>query len=141
MKRLAVILLLTLITGPVFAAKGGEKGASTQAYEHASEQSIFNRVSDWFVTIGKSEEEKAKILAERKAKRAQKQAEKELEKAERKGEEIAEEAQATEMRTRERVRQEIQKQQETQAQTKTRERLQEEQMVSPGAMGQGKGKN
>ena len=64
------LLLLTLAVRPVFAAEGGEKGASAKAYEHASEQSIFNRVNDWFATIGKSPEEKASILQERKMERA-----------------------------------------------------------------------
>ena len=137
---LSVALSLILIAGPVFAAKGGEKGASAQAYEHASEQAIFNRVSDWFATIGKSEEEKAKILAERKARRAQKRAEKALEKAERKGEKAAEEAQMIETQTREQISQEIREQQEGQTQTRDRERLQEQQRVLPGAMGGGKGK-
>lgn len=57
------------------------KGASEQAYQHASENSVFNRISDWFATVGKSEEEKVKILAERNAKRAQKALEKAAKKA------------------------------------------------------------
>jgi len=67
---------------PAFCGDEGTKGASSKAYEHASENSIFNRVSDWFATVGKSDEEKAKILAERRAKRAAKQTEKEAKKAE-----------------------------------------------------------
>ena len=63
-----------------FAAKDA-KGASAQAQEHASENAIFNRVGDWFATIGKSEEEKEKIIAERKVERAAKRAEKEVKKA------------------------------------------------------------
>jgi len=65
------------------------KGASQQAYEHADDNAIFNRTTDWFATIGKSGEEKEKILAERKAERAVKRAEKEAKKAQRKaGEEM-----------------------------------------------------
>lgn len=85
MKRLiAVLLLLSLVIPlkPVLAAKE-QKGASPQAYEHASDQAVFNRISDWFATRGKSEEERAKILEERKAKRAAKRAQKEAEKAKR----------------------------------------------------------
>lgn len=80
MKKIAVALGLLLLlagTSAAFAAKGGEKGASAQAYEHASDQSIFNRVGDWFATIGKSGEEKARILEERRAERARKRAQKE----------------------------------------------------------------
>jgi len=60
------------------------KGASERAMERASDQAIFHRASDWFATVGKSEGEKAKILAERKAKRAAAKAKKMAEKAERK---------------------------------------------------------
>jgi len=67
---------------PVFAQETvKKKGASPAAYEHASDQAIFNRVGDWFATIGKSPEEKEAILAERRAKRAAEKAEKEAEKA------------------------------------------------------------
>lgn len=74
-----------------FAAKD-MKGASAQAQEHASDQAIFNRVSDWFATIGKSDEEKAQIKAERKAERAVKHAEKEAKKKMNEGKEKAEKA-------------------------------------------------
>ena len=85
---IAVALLLSLAVRPVFAAEGGEKGASSKAYEHASEQSIFNRVNDWFATIGKSPEEKAKILQEREMKRAEKRVEKQIRKAQREEERL-----------------------------------------------------
>ncbi|MCK5655772.1 MAG: hypothetical protein KAI03_05740 [Candidatus Aureabacteria bacterium] len=85
MKRLFIIVLCLLV-GSVstitFGAEGGEKGASSKAYEHASEKSVFNRMGDWFSTIGKSDEEKKTILEERRAKRAMKRAEKEAKKAE-----------------------------------------------------------
>jgi len=83
MKKLVLLLIavsLALTSSmPAFAAKGS-KGASEQAYEHASDKAIFNRVSDWFATVGKSPEEKEKIIAERDAKRAAKRAEKEARK-------------------------------------------------------------
>ena len=85
---IAVALLLTLAVRPVFAAEGGEKGASAKAYEHASEQSIFNRVNDWFATIGKSPEEKASILQERKMERAKKHEEKQIRDAQREEERL-----------------------------------------------------
>ena len=53
-----------------------EKGASEKAYEHASDRAIFHRVSDWFSTVGKPEEEKEAALVERQAKREAKKAEK-----------------------------------------------------------------
>lgn len=83
-----VLVALFLVVGmPVFTA---EKGASAKAYEHASEESIFNRIGDWFATVGKSPEEKEKILMERKAERAAKRAEKEAKKAQKEAEEAKE---------------------------------------------------
>ncbi|MDP8261786.1 MAG: hypothetical protein P9M13_00605 [Candidatus Ancaeobacter aquaticus] len=79
MKRvvLGLVAVLFLVTAlPAFAARGEDKGADQKAYEHASDESIFNRTGDWFATIGKSKEEKQKIKAERKTKRAAKRAEK-----------------------------------------------------------------
>ncbi|NQT95319.1 MAG: hypothetical protein HQ572_02610 [Candidatus Omnitrophica bacterium] len=84
MKRLVVIMItlsLVLTSVPAFAAKGS-RGASQQAYEHASDKAVFHRVSDWFATVGKSPEEKEKIIAERDAERAVKRAEKEAAKLE-----------------------------------------------------------
>lgn len=82
MKRLVILGLaaLMVLSAPVSFAAKDVKGASAQAMEHADDNAIFNRVTDWFATVGKSEEEKAKILAERKAKRAAKRAEKEAKK-------------------------------------------------------------
>ena len=79
-----IALVLIIASNSVFGAEGGEKGASDKAYEHASEEAIFHRIGDWFSTIGKSEEEKAAIIAERKAKRATLRAQKEAEKLQRK---------------------------------------------------------
>jgi FKBP-type peptidyl-prolyl cis-trans isomerase len=81
-KFIAVLIALLLLSAPVvsFAAPEGEKGASATAYEHASDQSVFNRVSDWFATVGKSDEEKERIMVERRAKRTAERAQKEAEK-------------------------------------------------------------
>ncbi len=89
----AVAALLVSFALPALAQEEMKRGASAQAYEHASDQAIFNRVSDWFATTGKSEEEKAAILAERKAKRAAKRAEKEAKKARKEAEKKAKKAQ------------------------------------------------
>ena len=88
MKRFVIFILVfgfIFLSLPAYSAKE-TKGASQQAYEHASENSIFNRVSDWFATVGKSDEEKAKILEERKQERARKRLEKEAKKASQAGE-------------------------------------------------------
>jgi hypothetical protein len=87
--RKTVILLAVLsvlfLNCPVFAAKDS-KGASAAAYEHAGEKSIFNRVSDWFATIGKSKEEKKRILTERQAEREAAKMKKEAEHLKKKSE-------------------------------------------------------
>jgi hypothetical protein len=61
-------LFLVFSSSVCLAQKEGQKGASEKAYEHASDEAVFNRVGDWFSTIGQSNEEKEKILAERKSK-------------------------------------------------------------------------
>lgn len=96
MKKFVIAyLLLLFIMSPVFisTAKAEEKGASEQAHERANKNAIFNRISDWFSTVGKSGEEKEKILEERKIERAGKRAEKEAKKAQKKAEKEASKAQ------------------------------------------------
>ena len=121
---IAVALLLTLAVRPVFAAEGGEKGASAKAYEHASEQSIFNRVNDWFATIGKSPEEKASILQERKTERAKKRAEKQIRKAQREEERLRRRQTSG----------------DRQMENRTRVRSKKENRVKTGTGGKGRGK-
>lgn len=103
-----VIFSLILMPSVSFAAKGGEKGASEQALENASDQAIFNRVGDWFATVGKSKEEKDKIKAERSAKREaeriRKEAEKQVEGIEAESGKKAKEAKATKDKAKERLR-------------------------------------
>ena len=91
MKKISLLLILCLLAlnmpaVQIFAAEGGKKGASEKALERASEDSVFNRMGDWFATIGKSDEEKAAIKAERREKRRikreKKRAEKEAKRAE-----------------------------------------------------------
>lgn len=76
-RMITLLAAAILLSAPAYAAKWGEKGASTEAYEHASEKAVFHRVSDWFATRGKSETERQAIIAERDAKRAAQRAEKE----------------------------------------------------------------
>ena len=125
MRKLAIIaavLLLALVSKPVFCAEGGKKGASAEAYEHASEQAVFHRISDWFATTGKSPEEKAKILQERKAKRAAKRAQKEIRKSQKKMEKIKEQKQEESAVIRQRERQRQKQEQRQKHKTKTRQR-------------------
>ncbi|MFC1576035.1 hypothetical protein ACFL3J_00020 [Candidatus Omnitrophota bacterium] len=92
MKKFVVILIalsLVMVSMPAFAAKG-QRGASTTAYEHASDDAIFHRVGDWFATVGKSDTEKKAIIAQRKAKRAAARAQKKAEQQKRKMEKEAE---------------------------------------------------
>lgn len=83
-KLIAIVMVLLFVVSvvPAFSQDPARKGPnpSQKAYEHASEKSAFNRAGDWFATIGKSEEEKAKVIAERDMQRAAKQAEKQAKK-------------------------------------------------------------
>ncbi|MCF7870388.1 MAG: hypothetical protein K9M01_04655, partial [Candidatus Omnitrophica bacterium] len=95
MKKLILVLtalVFLAISTPVFSAEGGKKGASSKAQEQASQRSIFNRVGDWFATVGKSKEEKKKILNERKQKKTQEKTAKKTEKMQKKAEVEAEQA-------------------------------------------------
>jgi len=83
-KIITYLSIIFILSGSIhgFAAESSSKGASAKAYEHASDEAVFNRVSDWFATRGKSDEEKKAIIAERKAKREAKRLEKETRKRE-----------------------------------------------------------
>ncbi len=86
---IGIVAVAFLLSGvPAFA----QKGANAKAYEHASDEAVFNRIGDWFATIGKTDEEKETIIAERKAKRATERAEKEAQKAKKEAEKKAEKA-------------------------------------------------
>ena len=75
-----VVIALAVTATPAFAQRT-TRGASTTAYEKASDEAVFHRVGDWFATVGKSDEEKQAIIAQRKAERAAKRAQKEAAKA------------------------------------------------------------
>jgi membrane-bound lytic murein transglycosylase B len=66
-----------------FAASEAKQSASPAASQNADDESMLNRMGDWFATMGKSAEEKAKILRERKMKRATERAEKKYRKRQR----------------------------------------------------------
>lgn len=121
MRNCCIIMVSLLIAGwfpGVSAQEQADKGASPQAYEHASDQAIFNRIGDWFATRGKSEEEKAKIISERKMKRETQRAEKEAQKAKARSER---EAQRLQTRTEEQVQEAEQSMGETQGLIRTRQ--------------------
>lgn len=95
MKKLVIFLMLGVFVFSLVpdgfcreaqeVVKKGQKGASERAQERASEQSVFNRVGDWFATIGKSKEEKQQIIQQRKAEREAKKAEKRAQKLKKQG--------------------------------------------------------
>jgi len=91
---IAFVLILSLLVGasPAFAART-KKGASQKAYASASDEAVFYRVGDWFATVGKSEDEKSAIIAQRKAKRTAQCAQKELEKKKRQAQKEAKKTQ------------------------------------------------
>lgn len=95
MRSLKIIFLVifALFCTTCVYAQDKPKGASETAQEKASDQAIFNRVTDWFATVGKSSEEKDRILTERKAKRLQQKAERGAQKAARQAERVREETQ------------------------------------------------
>lgn len=156
MNKIIFLMVTICLTtaAPVMAAPEGQKGASASAYEHASDNSIFNRTSDWFATVGKSQEEKDRIKAERQARRAAKRVEKESEKAkgeaENKMDESKDKAAKLKEQNREREREMKRKMNEGNDQVeklKERSREQERDMNRamdqrmPGAgMGQGRGR-
>lgn len=74
MKKLSFVLVM-LLTFSFVAIN-----VVTPTTVHA-EESIIDKTGDWFATLGKSDMEKAKIKAERKAKRMKAKAEKEAKKA------------------------------------------------------------
>jgi regulator of protease activity HflC (stomatin/prohibitin superfamily) len=80
-KVIALVLALSFaLTVPAFAQMKDIKGPSAQALAKASDDSVVDKVGDWFATRGKSDQEKQAILMQRRgartAEKAQKQAEK-----------------------------------------------------------------
>lgn len=90
MKKFIILALMaTVVALPV--AGYTQQGASDTAMEKAGPQAVFHRFGDWFATIGKSDAEKQKIIAERKAERAKKRMMHEGEKAQKKAKEKSKE--------------------------------------------------
>jgi len=72
-KQMAVISAMiavsaSLSAAPAHAQTSGQ-AASPAAQQQLGQASFFERVGDWFATVGKSSGEKQVILAERRAKR------------------------------------------------------------------------
>jgi len=64
-KLLTLFLVLLFITStiPVYAQY------SSKAYEGNKDETTFNRITDWFATVGKPQEEKYRIKHERRTAR------------------------------------------------------------------------
>jgi flagellar biosynthesis/type III secretory pathway protein FliH len=76
MKRssaLMIVFFSLLFINPLLAL-GEEAANNTQAPAQAPTTSIIDKVGDWFATLGKSNEEKGKILEERQENRITEQA-------------------------------------------------------------------
>ena len=74
---------LILVSGVAFADDAGKASVSAEVSVNAiGDESIFVQAGDWFATIGRSKQERARIIDRRREKRAQKQAAKAARKAE-----------------------------------------------------------
>lgn len=98
MKRLAavsIVFLALLFVCPcagVFAQEAADNAQAPVA--EASKVSFFDNVSDWYATVGKTAEEKEKILQERRDKRAEDQATKACEEAKARAQSAAQDVKA-----------------------------------------------
>ncbi len=132
---IGVVFSLILSSGFVQAEQVRARGASQTAREQASGRAIFNRITDWFSTLGRSEEEKKRILEERKARRLKKQAEREArqEQAEEKKEEVIQE------RKERRIRLQKEKEaREAEIETRKQERMRQRPEQVPAGRRQGR---
>ena len=98
------VLVLASTSSPSLAAEKDEKGPSQSAYEHASERSVFNRIGDWFSTVGKSEEEKGRIMEERKARRSSRRTDRDADRVRDQAEVPAERAEGDTGRAKEKIK-------------------------------------
>lgn len=72
-----MIVFFSLLFINPLSALGEEAANNTQAPAQAPATSIIDKVGDWFATLGKSNEEKGKILEERQGNRTMEQAKQE----------------------------------------------------------------
>ncbi|GEM_PF-2318566 len=99
MKRLtaATIVFLALLFGypcaGVFAQEAADDTQASQGTE-TSKASFFDNISDWYATLGKTAEEKEKVLQERRDKRAEDQTTKACEEAKAKAQSAAQDVKA-----------------------------------------------
>ena len=75
MKKMFVNLLTALL---IFSAVTASAQVSTQLNKGAQKEPFFSRVSDWFATVGKTQEEKYIINKNRRAARKLKKAQKDI---------------------------------------------------------------
>lgn len=73
----SVVILFFVCTVPVYAEY------SSMAYGGTGNETFFNRTSDWFATLGKSQKEKYRIKHQRRTARKIKKAKKRIEKQKR----------------------------------------------------------
>ncbi len=96
--RILLVLVFVLFHVPVaIAAKGGKKGASDKAFEHANEKARFKRDPDWFNKIGNQKEDKT----DKKTRKLEEKIDKETQKAKKKIEKIEEKSRSKVDRTKE----------------------------------------
>lgn len=63
------VAIIILVTAPSFAQPEKAQEGRSVATEQASDNAIFNRITDWFATRGKSPEEAETIGTQRQAER------------------------------------------------------------------------
>lgn len=70
LRKFIIVLLFCLAVNAALPVYSQQGGYSTGAYSKLeADDSYFNRVSDWFATLGKTEDEKALIKSRRRAAR------------------------------------------------------------------------
>ena len=85
MKKLVVLaILVCFVFSAVPALPTYAQGKSGVSASAVSDDSVIDKIGDWFATRGKSDAEKQKILAERKMKRMAERTQRKLEKEQKK---------------------------------------------------------
>jgi len=78
-KLLALAVLVCFALSAVPALEACAQGKSTVSSKELTDDSVVDKVGDWFATRGKSDAEKQKLLAQRKANRVVARAQKKIE--------------------------------------------------------------
>ena len=81
MKKLIVLIALAcFVLSAVPALPAYAQGKSAISSKELTDDSVIDKVGDWFATRGKSDAEKQKMLSQRKADRVARRAQKKIEK-------------------------------------------------------------